>query len=423
MKNRSWYVSALLGLALVWSQTRGGEPVFPFPPASPPIPDLLLIRMQQPGSTQPGSAQPGTGQPGTGQPGAGQPGANQPGADASAAASNTGQQTANNPAASNDLPAPSTELTNSAPEMLGDLIPYPMLFQRTITTVTSSSSQNSSSSSVSSTSRVVLPAMSDFKVADNQSARPLDRVYFSFNGYNNFYNNVNQSLGSGISNVRIYQETFGFEKTFLDGEASVQLSMPLNTFQADNNIPGLNGNATNVGDLSVILKGVLVRSADWNRLISGGVAVTLPSGPRSFAGDGFNSYHNTTFQPFVGYLYNCDKFYIQGFSEIAVPTDGNNVTLWFNDIGIGYYLYCSPDPSRFLTRVAPTLEAHVNTPLNHQGFGNFNDPVGIPNIVDFTAAVNFDFAQRARLAIGGAIPATGPTPYNGELLVQFRYLF
>jgi hypothetical protein len=201
------------------------------------------------------------------------------------------------------------------------------------------------------------------------------------------------------------------------------VQLPLNSFYADNNIPGLKGNATSVGDLSLIAKAVLLRSEDWNRLLSGGLAVTFPTGKASFAGNGFNSIHNTIFQPFVGYLFNSDTFYFQGFSEIAIPSDGNNLTLWFNDIGIGYYLYNCPYSGAFLTRVAPTFEVHVNTPLNHQGLGDLTNVIGAPNIVNLTGGLNLDFCRSARLAIGGATPVTGPKPCNGELLVQFRYLF
>ena len=48
----------------------------------------------------------------------------------------------------------------------------------------------------------------------------------------------------------IYREYFGVEKSFLDGDASVELRLPMNTLNVSGN-PTFNGSHTAVGDLSV----------------------------------------------------------------------------------------------------------------------------------------------------------------------------
>jgi hypothetical protein len=279
--------------------------------------------------------------------------------------------------------------------MIGDLPPLPVLVPRP-------------------GGAVLLPSTRGFKIADNESPEPRDRVYFSFNFFDNLFR------GPGARGVNVYRETFGLEKTCLDGAVSVGLRMPLNTLDAPASVTGTAVTPTDVGDLSVILKSVLYRSDDCGRLVSAGLAITAPTGPDSFANDGSRTFHETTLQPFAAFLCARGDFYFQGFSAIDVPTDSHDVTLWFNDLGVGYFLYRACDCDRFLTAVAPTLETHVNTPLNHR---NRSDLAHTPDIVDLTAGVNLEFMQRTRLAVGVVAPVTGPKPFDVEVVVQLRCRF
>src|SRR5205807_401769 len=114
---------------------------------------------------------------------------------------------------------------------------------------------------------------------------------------------VNRRFGADLHNIQVYRETFGVEKTCLDGLASIGLRLPLNTLSTDSGIPGLAGTSTDVGDLTVILKSTLWQDADTGNLFAAGLAVTAPTGPDSFAGaNAITSFHNTTLQPFVGYI-------------------------------------------------------------------------------------------------------------------------
>src|SRR5205823_2792588 len=70
-----------------------------------------------------------------------------------------------------------------------------------------------------------LPIMSRgaFKIAENESAAPQDRVFVTYN----FYDNLNGSLrGPDQPRVDLHRETFGFEKSFLDGNASFGMRLP-----------------------------------------------------------------------------------------------------------------------------------------------------------------------------------------------------
>jgi len=158
-------------------------------------------------------------------------------------------------------------------------------------------------------------------------------------------------------------------------------------------------------------------------LISGGLSLNLPTGPGGFAGAPFSkSFRNTAIQPFLGYFYSRDNFYLQGFESIDVPTDPNDVVMLYNDVGMGYYLYRNPESS-FLTAFAPTFEVHVNVPLNHRDFNNVNDPVGTADVVDLTTGGNFQFGRRTVLLLGATTPVTGPRPFSIEAVALLNFYF
>src|SRR5262249_61113302 len=71
----------------------------------------------------------------------------------------------------------------------------------------------------------VLPAVRGFKIADNQSPRPQDRIYFNFNYFNTLGDAINSQYCTTVTQMKAYVYTFGFEKTFNDGMGSVSLRL------------------------------------------------------------------------------------------------------------------------------------------------------------------------------------------------------
>ena len=61
------------------------------------------------------------------------------------------------------------------------------------------------------------PSVRGFKIAENQSPFPQDRVFFTFNYFNNVNANLDRYFDSPINNLSVYRYIFGFEKTFNDG--------------------------------------------------------------------------------------------------------------------------------------------------------------------------------------------------------------
>jgi hypothetical protein len=260
-----------------------------------------------------------------------------------------------------------------------------------------------------------VPWIRGFKIADNQSPRPQDRFFYSFEYYNNVNGVVNQAVGAPVSHEKVYRELFGFEKTFFDGNASIGLRLPLNTVTADSRRAGYGGTNTAVGNLTVFAKQILWQDQGGRNLVTGGLAITTPNGPTAFAGAPHTfGFHDADIQPFIGYIFAGDRWYVQGFEAIDVPTDPNDVTIQYNDIGIGYFIYRDPNPSALVSSIAPTFETHVNVPLNHRGVFHLNDRAGTSDVVDLTYGVTALFRRTASLTVGFVNPVTGPKPFSYE---------
>jgi hypothetical protein len=270
----------------------------------------------------------------------------------------------------------------------------------------------------------LVPSVRGFKIADNQSARPLDRVFFSFNYFDNVNDSVNKHLGAAVSGLQVYSETFGIEKTLLDERASVGIRFPLNTLYANSRIPALGGTSTSVGDMTIFGKYALWEDPKTGSILTAGLAITPPNGPRHFAGSAVgDGFRDSLIQPFIAYIWAVDRFYFQGFTELPVATDSRDVTSIFNDLGVGYYLYKNPDRNAWVSAFVPTFEVHINDPLNHRGALRKNDVAGTPDVVDLTYGANTLFGRRSVLSAGLVTPVTGPKPYDLEVLVLLNVYF
>ena len=294
---------------------------------------------------------------------------------------------------------------------------------------------------------VVAPPARSYKMSDDQSPRPQDRAFLDFNYYDNVGAAISRRLGIPLHDVAVYRETFGFEKTFLDNNASLGLRLPLNTLSASSDSPGQGGTDTDVGDLTAILKYAFWRDPDSGSLISAGLAVTadwLGSNTLWFRYRepvySLAEYlHNIALPKariavevsglvpatasFAGYIWMADHWFVHGFTAVAVPTGIKDVTSLYNSIGVGYIFSRACPQDRLLTSIAPTFEVHVSDPLNHRGAFKVLDPLGTPDVVDLTMATTFGLGQRSSLSVGIVTPVTGPKPFDVEALVQFNWYF
>ena len=264
---------------------------------------------------------------------------------------------------------------------------------------------------------IAVPWARGFKIADNMSPRPMDRLFFTFNYFDNLDGSINHRIDPAVGAMQAYRYLFGYERTFWNGNASVGVRLPLENLSI-----GGQGTSTAVGNVTVFSKLILLQQQGTGNLISGGLAVTAPTGPAAFAGaPGVFGYRDAQIQPFLGYYWMRGRFFVQGFEAIDVPTDPHDVTMQYNDIGIGYYAYRSNDPRTFLSAIVPTFETHVNVPLNHVGAFRAFDPAGTPDVVDLTFGVNVLLRQRSMLTFAFIDPVTGPRPFNQEWTILFNY--
>jgi hypothetical protein len=339
-------------------------------------------------------AMPGLSTPLPGQEGAqpGQEGA-QPGADAA--------QPPSTDAFAGGTPAGGSETGGFNPAMFGDLIGGPNV----ATTV-------HLPNGATVAALVPILARGSFKIADNESPRPTDRVFFSYN----YFDRINTSFqGSGTPPFNLNREVIGFEKTFFNGNASFGLRMPF--LSLSNNAFG-NTDSNQVGDLSFIIKWALLNNRITGDVLSVGMVVTAPTGDPFIAVNG-NSINPWLLQPYVGYIVNRGDFYLQGFTSLTVPTDSQDVTLLLNDIGVGYWVFRDPH-GRVLKGLVPTFEAHLLTPLDHRGSQNAG---GVPDYLSLTGGINAVFGRNSTLGFAVGAPVTGPRPYDMEVVASLNIRF
>jgi|GEM_PF-3423104 len=284
------------------------------------------------------------------------------------------------------------------------------------------------------------PFGSRFKVAENQSARPQDRLFADFNYF--------QAAG-----VNIQRFSTGFEKRVLEGQASVGMKIPYYMDNPDPLAPprsqfGAFGASPDsesaAGDLTTIFKYAPYMDRITGDTLTLGLAVTAPTGSETLAGVEplytTTVKHRGSIQPFVGYLLpTASGWFLQGFSSIDAPFSSGDTTWWFNDVSIGKYI--DRGDSYFVSAIIPTMEVHVNSPIGGDtiavtGFTpaasgiigvnagpvvQANGSFEVYNQVNLNTAITFELNRRSTLALGLVTPLqeTG-RPFNSEFQVQFN---
>jgi hypothetical protein len=250
-----------------------------------------------------------------------------------------------------------------------------------------------------------------FKIEDNESPRPVDRVFINYNYFN--------GIGApGLNSFDLHREVFGFEKTFLDRDASV--GMRFNFLQADG-AGGLTTSPSGFGDLTIISKYAFINNFQTGNVLSGGLALTVPTGRDVILFDG-TELNSVLFQPYGGFIYYLQNLYALGFTSIIVPTDSRDVTLSTASLALGYNIFRSnPYSDNLITYVTPTVEGHATIPLNHRGTDNF--PLGFPDIFTVTSGLHIGIGNRSQLTAAAVVPVTGPKPFDIEAVIQFNFLF
>ena len=245
-----------------------------------------------------------------------------------------------------------------------------------------------------------------FKIAENESPRPQNRLFLHFNYY--------KDVPAGGTLQQLYREVIGFEKTLLGGDASAGLRLPFVQFQDAQS-------SSVVDDLSLLFKYAPLTDRETGSVLSTGLVVTVPTGATgtlAFLKDGrVEKGRAALFQPFIGYLWNKGDFFVHGFESLMVATDSRAVTILFTDLGLGYR-FLHGDRGRLVTGITPTVELHVNTPLNHRsGAFSYRDSV------NFTGGVHVALKERYLFGVAVGTPVAGARLFDREVIAYVNWRF
>jgi hypothetical protein len=296
----------------------------------------------------------------------------------------------------------------------------------------------------------------NFKIAENSSPIPADRVFFN---YNHFANALETFDGPVLGLDRF---NFGIEKTFWDENWSVELRIPfargLDSTQVVGQEAGVEG--TEFGNLAMAVKAVLLRGRCST--LSAGLGVVFPTGSDSelFFDDGagsllpLGSVQNEAvhMQPFLGHLWTPnDRLFVQSFAQLDFDLNGNQTqirgvegrlqdqSLLFLSTSIGYWAYRDPC-ARFVKGIAPVIELHYTTTLQSPDaapaelngetpedyeIATITNPAWRQDIMNLTGGFHFQLFQSTRLTVAGAFPlrSNWDREFDAEFTMQLTHYY
>lgn len=382
----------------------------PATPATPAVPP----GQAQPGQTQPGQAQPGQTQPGQAQPGQAQPGqAQQP--------QQPAQPQQPTPDYFNQPQAQTLAQTSAAPNMIGDFFGGGGAMQASAYDPHTSQSvyyQVPDPSKGGSVGRL--------KIAENTSPLPQDRLLFNYS----FFSGT--SIGADVSRF-----TFGAEKTFWDGMASIEIKAPM-AQTLSSNIPDPSApdfSHSEFGNLMITPKVILLDRDTWK--LTGGVSLTLPTADDTRWGDLTIENESVFLSPFFGLVWTPnDRFFAQAILQYDVDLTGSpitgagpdytqlNGTTWqWLDVGAGVWVIDNTGYSNRLQKMAVVGEFHWNQSLNDRDW--IGEPVTNVSIVDLTIGAHFLMRNNTTVTAGYAFPIgnSSDQQFNGEFRLMVNKFF
>ncbi|XZE53030.1 hypothetical protein SH139x_004744 [Planctomycetaceae bacterium SH139] len=278
-----------------------------------------------------------------------------------------------------------------------------------------------------------------FKIPENVSPIPQDRVFFT---YNHFSNAVSDATGVSSDVDRIL---FGFEKTFLNGNASFEFRLPFSSALDATQRVGIGGQAVEFGNLALTLKANMLSTSTC--VISAGAALTVPTGSDYELNNGGALdllVENESYQlaPFVGFAQQLNRdWFTQGFVQANFDLNGFRVTdfaggtsgtiqdqnLLFLSSSLGRWLYRQDTSSGRLHKgVAAITELHYTTGLNDgdtvAAGGDTISNIGF-NALNLSSALHFQHGPTA-VRLGGAAPLrTDDKLFDAEFFIQINRAF
>jgi hypothetical protein len=336
---------------------------------------------------------------------------------------------------------------NAAPGMIGDF--FGAGFQMNVVTAGQPTGEFTNISQAGGDRR--------FKIAENYSPFPIDRVFVN---YNHFHHALRTADGRDANLNRM---TMGLEKTFFDGMWSAEVRAPFSTGLAADQyvVPNFNNVSGEFGNVAVALK-VLLSQTD-TLAVSTGLGMVFPTGSDTRLFDSTSTHHLTIsndafyLQPFVGAWWTPnDRLFGQFAVQADFDTTGNQIdyvrdaigpvatiqdqALLFLDASFGYWLFHDPSSDAVVTGLAPMIELHHNTTLedsesvvvgpgiNAGSFGGvdtYTNPSNRLDVLNLTGAVRMELAGISYLTIFGVTPLREGDDklFDSEFGVQYSRLY
>ncbi|MGC4005191.1 MAG: hypothetical protein QM811_19560 [Pirellulales bacterium] len=293
------------------------------------------------------------------------------------------------------------------------------------------------------------------KIAENGCTLPADRVFFNYNQYAGVLATTRPTIPTPtpVGDGRYGTYTLGVERTFLDGDASVEVRMPFHD-DLGANFPGYQATIGNVGNLAVYLKTLLY--ADEGLAVGAGIAGILPTGNDLRVDSPFLNFEMRNeavhLAPYLAALYvPDDDWFVQGFIQGDFAANGNTIftnnraieqgvyteqNLLLLDLSLGRWLYHDPNAERFVG-AALVFELHYTTTLQDTDVVPFGVPTFPPSnaavfnslnrldVLNATVGCNFLLTPSSNLRIGAGAPVTGARDrlFDGEFQVSFNQYY
>jgi len=294
------------------------------------------------------------------------------------------------------------------------------------------------------------------KVADQNKAIPVDRAFLH---YNHFHGgaDVRRSQGVGlpptlVETIHVDRFIVGFERTFMCGDASIELRMPFTT-NADYTSADFSLDSGDIGNLSIILKKIWFERE--TSIVSYGMGIVTPTGSdvrgtlpmvAPMALDFTIDNRAVDLVPYVGIVgAPTDRFFYHGFMQLDIPLGGNRITVtdgvdtatddmteqvvFSFDVAAGYWFY-RDSPCRIFPSLAGMIELHVNSSLNDADIKLVALPVfgmratTIEN-ANMTLGLHAELPNELILRFGAAFPLTELDQrfFHSELIMSLQRQF
>lgn len=287
-----------------------------------------------------------------------------------------------------------------------------------------------------------------YNIAENNTSIPTDRVYFMYNAfYNALATNVpDPVLPQTITNsVDLHRYVLGFEKTFLDGDMSLDVRMPFFS-GLDASAPLTSVTTGNVGNLAMYLKGLVY--IDENVAVATGVGLGLPTGSdvqmQNALGSMTIENESVRIMPFVAMTSNLnDSWFLQYFNQLNFAASGSDVvadrtqvgvfteqSLLQFDLGLGRWLWRNGSMG-----LAAVSELHYTStmqdsdqviiPLTNSGGGQLLVPANRLDILNMTMGAHMQLTPMSTLRVGAVAPLKSDPDrvFDSELQVYFNRFF